>query len=343
MALLFCDSFDHAEPSTKWSTQLSSGWPTTTSSGRHSSNRVSVGNNTGAAKTLSPSSSSTGVCGFAFMYVNANGASVPLVGFFEGTSGHVSVSVNSDASLSVIRGGDTSNSAGTVLATTAAGVVSNSAWHYVELSCTIHDTTGAYDLQVDGVSLVSGTNVDTRNGGTGVWTRFVMISRGSQATYYLDDLYVSDQSGAAPWNTFLGDIRVDAGFPTAEGNSSAWTPLSGTDNALMVDETAPDGDTTYVSTDTVTNKDTYVVSDVVPTGAAVYGVQVNLHAKKSDAGTSTICPVVRNSTTDYDGTDIPLSTSYVTYSQMYQTNPGTAAQWTESEVDAAEFGVKRTA
>src|SRR3989304_71159 len=44
-------------------------------------------------------------------------------------------------------------------------------------------------------------------------------------------------------------MATTTGVPSGEGTTIQWTPLSGTDNALMVDETiaAHDSDTTYVS------------------------------------------------------------------------------------------------
>ena len=53
--------------------------------------------------------------------------------------------------------------------------------------------------------------------------------------------------------------------PTGEGTTIQWTPLSGTDNALMVDETiaAHDSDTTYVSrTSTGAKSDFYALQDM---------------------------------------------------------------------------------
>jgi hypothetical protein len=154
---------------------------------------------------------------------------------------------------------------------------------------------------------------------------------------------VLDGSGAAPLNTFLGDCRVDARYPTAEGASSAWTPLSGTDNALMIDETAPDDDTTYNSTSTVGATDTHVVQDAPVPGAVLYGVQLCLSAKKSDAGACSLAPVVRHSGVDQVGTAFNPGTTYLYNVTPYGLNPGTGAAWTEAGFNAAEFGYRRTA
>lgn len=45
-------------------------------------------------------------------------------------------------------------------------------------------------------------------------------------------------------------------------------------------------------------------------------------------------------TADIDnGTDLPLSTSYLYYQTIYETKPGGGA-WTTSDVNSSEFGVK---
>ena len=111
----------------------------------------------------------------------------------------------------------------------------------------------------------------------------------------------------------------------------------------MVDETTPDDDTTYNSTATVNHVDTHVVQDAPVVGATLYGVQVCVSTKKSDAGAGALAPVVRHSGTDYAGTAVNIGTGYGYVTQVYGQNPGTSAAWVEADFNAAEFGYKRTA
>jgi hypothetical protein len=130
-------------------------------------------------------------------------------------------------------------------------------------------------------------------------------------------------------------------MPNGAGAHSAWTPNGATPNYACVDETTADGDTTYVSDSTPGDIDTYAFADV-DASATVYGVQTNLYARKDDAGTRQIAPVVRQSGTDYVGTTVTLGSSYSFYSQIYNQDP-TAADWTAAHVNADEFGVKEIA
>jgi hypothetical protein len=51
--------------------------------------------------------------------------------------------------------------------------------------------------------------------------------------------------------------------------------------------------------------------------------------------------MVRISTTNYAGaTSAGLATTYADKITMYETSPATAAAWTVTEIDGAEFGCK---
>ena len=205
----------------------------------------------------------------------------------------------------------------------------------------IHPSTGSVIVRVNELEVL---NIPTANTAqTGAASRDAAASGRSAGIRITTTGICSTDPGAAPLQGFLGDCRVDARYPTAEGASSAWTPVSGTDNALMIDETAPDDDTTYVSTPTIGATDTHVVQDAPVAGALFYGAQLVISQKKTDSGTCAIAPVVRHGGTDYAGTATNPGTTYAYGVTPYGVNPGTSAAWTEAEFNAAEFGYRRTA
>jgi len=363
MSLLFIDSFDHyvtADVAEKWTTISSSGGgvvPTINATGGRrgsGSFRLSVqlgsGNTAQASvtKNIFGATDATAVVGLAVAISNAatiGGTGIQLVSIRDTGTAQITLRLNSNLTLSVLRGAHN----GTVLGTTTATL---SGYGYLELKALIHASAGTVDLRLNGVSVLSLSAQNTRNTANTSWNAIAVgqidfaggtWSTSAAATVDFDDLYLLDGAGAAPWNTFLGDVRVDARYPTAEGANSAWTPLSGTDNALMVDETAPDDNTTYNSTGTVGAVDTHVVQDAPVAGATIYGVQHCLAMAKSDAGVCQIAPVIRHGSTDYVGAAIAPATTYAYGLQIAQVNPGTSAQWTEANFNAAEFGYKRTA
>jgi hypothetical protein len=158
--------------------------------------------------------------------------------------------------------------------------------------------------------------------------------------FAIDDIYCVDTTtGSAPGNTFLGDSRVETIHPNGVGASTQWDPSSGA-NWSCVDETQPDGDASVVTTAVAGEIDLYECEDVSIGSGQVWAVQTNFYAKKQDAGTREIAPVVRQGGANYVGTQKALSLgSYVQYSQLWVTDP-TGAAWSVAKVNADEFGVK---
>lgn len=336
MTLLFIDGFDHyatADVLTKWTAfdTSSAGQSIATSSGRRGGNGW-TSTTTGRGLTRAIPNSTTVVLGFALNLGGAAAGAINLIEFRESGTIHVALLANSDNSVSVLRGA-------TTLATSSAGVLPSSGYCYLELKATINDSTGAYEVRVNGANVLSGTGADTRNGGTGVITNVAV--RWVRSNAVIDDLYICDGSGSTN-NDFLGDQRVDCYFPNGNGNSSQLLGSDGnsTDNYLLVDDSSPNGDTDYVQSATSGQKDTYAISNMMHTPATIAGVQVCMSSKKDDAGTRSICSVVRSGGSDTDGTTQALSTTYNYYLQIIEQDPNTSTAWTVSGFNAAEFGQK---
>jgi hypothetical protein len=331
MAIVLIEGWDHLTASEV----TSKGWsanPNSMAAGRFDGQSASY---TGASTTLNktlPSSYSTLFAGFAF-----NPASLPAStqDFFclqAGATLTFRLGLNTSGEL-VVR-----NSGGTIIATGTTVLVAGS-WYYIEVKCVINGASGSAEVHLNGVTEISSTagnfgsaNLDTVSFRTMSFTT---------ARVQIDDVYVADSSGSAPRNTFLGDVRVETIYPNGAGAHSDWIPNSGSSHYTQVDEAQADGDTSYVSDSTPGHIDTYAFGDI-DTGATVYGVQTNLYARKDDANTRQIAPVVRQSGTDSVGATVTLGSSYATFSQLYNQDP-TAADWTPTTVNADEFGVKEIA
>ena len=52
----------------------------------------------------------------------------------------------------------------TILGQTTDPALSTDNWHYIEVKVVVHDTAGSYEIRVDGVTVLSDTDVDTRGG-----------------------------------------------------------------------------------------------------------------------------------------------------------------------------------
>lgn len=358
MSLLFADSFDELNLSDttgiKW-TSITTGnfasnnpTPSIGAFGRNSTNglRFTAGTLGGSSwsfvqKTLAPTSG-TAIVGFAYKANAPCGANrMGILDIRDAGTAQVTLAVNADYTLSVCRGG----SGGTVLGTTTFALTSGS-FAYIELKVFISDTVGTVDLYVNGVSRLSLTAQDTKFTANTTWNQVSLgvnvgltSSSPANSTHDFDDVYVFDGAGTR-CNNVVGDVRVALRTATAAGNSTGWTPSTGS-NWQNIDDAQADGDSTYNSTNTTGAKDLFVIQDLPVSGVTVHGVQVCIVARKEDAGVASITSVVRQSGVEADGAELFLATTYECHRNLLEVNPVTGAAWTEGDFNADEFGYKK--
>jgi hypothetical protein len=201
----------------------------------------------------------------------------------------IRANVNLSASVLCIVSGSKLQIKAEVPGTTATGAttISPDTWYRLEVRHLVHETAGqiegrlylgdsATPLETWGIGNFSGgdgTDRDTLN--TSVdrigfgWTE---ESRTGTVTF--DDIAINDASGSFQ-NSWPGPGKIAMLIPAAEGATIQWTPLSGTDNALMVDEmpaAAPDDATTYNESTTAAHLDILTLTDMpaeVPASATI--------------------------------------------------------------------------
>ena len=336
MAFLFCDSFDHYDTATqiaKWNTVTNNA--ISACNGRRSSQSCRFTNGSAnIIKVLTPGDN-TIIVGVALKTANMN--PFEIIQVYQSGANQMCVALKADGALEVRR----SNKSGTLLGTSAAGLVTTSTYGYIELKALISTTVGTAEVRFNGAVVLTLTGLNNAQAAVSTWNGVGSNGAGS-TTYDLDDFYVCDGTGAAPWNTYLGDIRVDHRMPTGVGTTTQWTPSAGA-NWQCVDEVPPNGDTDYNSTTVLNNIDTFVVQDAPVVGAAILAVQQCTYMKKSDTGTVQVAPVVRSDGVDFVRPTVTLATAYAFGLEVLPTDPDTSAQWLEAAFNAAEFGYKRIA
>ena len=337
MALLYMDGFEHYDSTTfltKWDALGSGG--INGSAGRTGVKCMQNQSSGTATIKIIPVPGDVFIFGFAVKFNTILPAGNVFFQFLESAIVHVAVHLEGSGFMSVKRGT-------TLLATATTNPLVAANWYYVEAKVVIHDTTGSVEVRVDGTTVtfdVPLTAVDTRNAGTGVVDRVDVRGSLSPYTYY-DDLYICDDSGSAPHNDFLGDIKIEnLMVQTGNGSNVGLTPSTGTDHGALVDEVPPNT-TDYNGGSSVGLKDTYNLPSMVGTGA-ILGIQTNLYVAKSDAGARSVCPVVRTGGADYDGTSKTLLTTFKYHTHVWEKNPGTLAAWTSADINALEAGMKVT-
>ncbi len=334
MALRFVESFDHYTTIlTKWTATAGTGTVAISSgNGRRgtSSLRLTlVSTQTGyIQKTID--AQATWTVGF-WVKVSSFASAPILCSFFDDATEHMRLHVTTAGLLVASR-------AGTTLGTSSSGLTLNTG-AYVEYKVTISDAAGAYEIKVNGSSVLSGSSADTRNGGNAT-ANIIRLGTASNtgATIDYDDFYICDGNGGAPNNTFLGDTKVQVLYPSATGTTNDWTPSTGTaaNGYQLIDETAPNDDTDYLSSNTTNQVFTYNTENLSATTGTIHGVQTCILARKDDAGTRSIAPVCRSGSTDYVGSTVNLPDAYAYLCSVRETDPDTAAAWTISGVNAAE-------
>jgi len=331
MTLRFIDSFDDRSTANaifKWG--AANGTNTIgTGGGRYAQGKTASTDSNQYIQYALDIAQDTWIIGWAMKSVGSFSGGT-LWRFYDSSSAQVDVYLREDGRIDVRKGG--------VVLALSDPVILQQVWQYIEVKVKFNNTTGTVDFMVNSVSAGSFTGLDTTATANNYATALRLM--GGQ-NVYIDDFYLCDGAGA---DTFRGDIRVETLLPNGAGASTAWTPSAGS-NYQAVDDPyssapCPDGDSTYISSTVVGNRDSYAYSNLVITAGTIIGVQVSPNAYKTDAGARSLKSYTRIGGVNYDGSAKSLGGSYASYPELWVISPATAVAWTVAEVNGAEFGVK---
>jgi len=210
-------------------------------------------------------------------------------------------------------------------------------WFYVELRLKVDNSAGEVEMKINGVEEFSETSIDTDQTGSGVINEIAFIST-SNTRHDLDDIYVSDTNGSVNIG-FLGERKVEVLFADGAGANTDWTPSAGS-NFENVDENPADDDTTYNSTTTTSDTDSFTFDDLSEISQDISGVQVNVLQRKEDVGSRGLAAItISGATTDVGATKF-VTDEYQYNSELLELDPNTSAQWAVAAVNAAEYGYR---
>lgn len=222
---------------------------------------------------------------------------------------------------------------------------------YLEWKVYLHDTNGTWEVRWNGDTIFSDTNKDTKYRGdtTGAnRARFVSLNSTNTATeegFRISDIYICDDAGSVN-NDFIGPCRVLTLHPDADGDDEDWSTSSGSDSYALVNETSPaDDDSDYIEDSTTGNRSLFTY-DNVPTGMGsnIKGVQLCTLARITDATNYDLKNTVKSGSSLYYDSAVTIDQqSYTDMEQqkwIMETDPDTAAAWTESGLNAVQCGVE---
>lgn len=221
----------------------------------------------------------------------------------------------------------------TALGSSAAGVIKQNTWHYVEVEAVISDTVGVFNVYVDGVSVLALTNVDTRNG-TPTTVNQIQFSSTSYSPASFDDVYVTDTA------IRLGERRIQTLRPGADTATKSFIPSTGVSNYALVDDAVADS-ADYVSGSAVGDLDLYEIADIGGTPSIIDAVQLTAFAHKTDAASRNIALVGDIAGAQIQSSDFALASGDAKFDYLAQIKPGGGA-WDLAAVNALRIGPKVT-
>lgn len=195
-------------------------------------------------------------------------------------------------------------------------------------------------MRINGILAIQMTAQNTIQGGGQLLTAFVGAVPGQSCplTIDVDDFYIADTSGTIN-NTFLGDVRVDALQAQADGSLNQWaaSPVGTAAWEAVSDE----DEVTSLSAPSAGLRQSFDVEPLpVMATPAIYGVQLTMLARKTDAGLGKVKGLVVSGAQSAVSSDIILQEQLAWQSTLFERNPNGNVQWTEAAFNAAEFGVE---
>lgn len=278
----------------------------------------------------------TGQITLGFDWKVSNLVSRPLMRLMQNatTTSQFTIYQNSDGSLSIRNG-----NSGTVLGTSAAGVIAINTWYFIEVAVAI-DNSGSAEVRVTSggvtTTVINVSGVDTMGAANLNVGRINLPEPDSSGTMWYDNLYVRDDL------TFMGPHRVIYRRPlTALAGDFNMTATAASSYPLRVDDQAADTGS-YITGDTVSDEQLFTVEALSRfTGTDVAAVQVVAFAR-TDAGTATLAPVVSSNGDVAVGGNWSLDTTLRFRFAMFNVDPDTSAAWTRSALALAHIGARIT-
>jgi hypothetical protein len=221
----------------------------------------------------------------------------------------------------------------TLLGSTSNNIFEDNKWFYLEGKITISATVGVVELKVNGTQVLNLTSQDTKNGSDYIRYFGICAIYNDKETSF-DDIYVDDAQ-------FHGDCRVKTFLPDSVSTTNNSFLASAGNKDDCVADNPPTDDTDYIYSSTLNHKQGFGIT----TGAlgTVEAIQLNNFIRDDAAGSRKITPLIRSNSVDYLGTETETITAdYLFESEIWETDPDDSNPWTQTKLEAAEFGLEIT-
>jgi hypothetical protein len=261
----------------------------------------------------------------------------------QGIAQQVSWGVEVDGAIRFYRGAKA-----TLLWESDPGIVRMNVYNHYEVRVRCDNTTGEYEIRLNGEQLVNASGVDTQAGSTSLIDS-VLLGHAATNWHYYDDVYVLDKFGGVN-DDFLGPAPyINTIHPSASGENTDWYPSAG-DNWNCVDD-GQDADTSdyiMVSGDYLVDgaKDTYIYDDVENWSDTIYGVSFSQIGRDWTTSGEALS-LMRLGAAEFNDSGENVLRQWRTeygyanrWMYIWDKNPSGEITWTETDINNAEFGVE---
>lgn len=349
MSLLFCDGFNHSSKANldtansvsglpyRWSDNDISGVLELTA-GTHADNYMtqtstSVSRNVRLTTLQNHKVGAWGMACFIGAYPSGDTAFLAFSDQADSGADQIYLYITSAGAIKAFRG----TAAGTLLATSADGVIPVQTEFHIEAYVDIDPSAGVVQVWVNGTLVINLSGANTRNTANSSFDR-VRVNLNSEFSVTDNFMYFG-----APYlaTARLGVAKIVRMYPTVD-DSVQWTPASGMDNYAMVDEQYSDGGTTEVSVDGNGQqgyKDLYGLTLAEGfTPETIYGINVGVFARRANVNNRIRIVIASNAVQAESGDINPSSTSHKKTSHAFSVDPFSEEAFTVSDIENLSFG-----
>ena len=219
------------------------------------------------------------------------------------------------------------------------GITTTNVWHHLGISFYNHASAGWFSVYLEGEKILTYVGDTDIGGAVGVWFGGRVTSFATWANYY----YIDD------WYIDIGSSEADEAVPSFK---YLWAPVDGdgahsdfsingaATNYQCVDDTTPDGDTTYVYAEDAGIVDFYTMNvPAIPSGYVINGLIVSTLARRTNAGiASALDPSIYRDTYGSVPSASVVPTTVYKSIQGYFLEDASGALWTEANLALNEIG-----
>lgn len=285
------------------------------------------------------------IVGFAFKYATMPDIATMCLFRHDNFMGSVTnqLTINYTATGTI-----TVQSQGKTQAVSDPNTVFPNVWHYIEVRVKAGSTgsTGSITIRVDG-AVVLNANIPTVSTASILgynmvrWAAF-QLEGGSFHDKFLDDVYIADTRDGPPFNNFQGDVVIHGVTVASDEGPNDMDMFGGLlDHYSAVNEIPPDGDVSYLYSNTAGVQELFGMGELPANIIDVYAVSVHARVKKDAPGSGGLKFLNRLGPDMQEGGATTLTAMYTTRGHIFQTAPDGSA-WSRNKAVACHIGLELT-